>query len=104
MPLFVLCVFANAEWCTVSAEQYKVTLETYVLVSSISCGPNKMDKLLTQHGFPCKSSRHFSKQTYFLFWDIASSARSPDLAVTEYFFRGYVKSEVCGKKSPANTS
>jgi len=57
MALFGLYVFENAEWCTVSvyAKQYRVTLETYVLVSFISCGPNKIDRLVTQHEFPCKS-------------------------------------------------
>jgi len=55
----------GVQWGPIYTEQYRVTLETYVLISSISCGPKKMDKLLTQHGFPCKSSGHFSRQTRF---------------------------------------
>ena len=90
MALIGLCVFENAEWCTVPvyAEQYIVTVETYVLVSSISCGPNKMEKLLTQRGFPCKSSGHFFQADSRLVLGHYLVRPLAYLQVTEYIFSG----------------
>ena len=60
---------------------------SYVFVSKIYCGSNKMEQLLTQHRFSCK----FSGQC---FGDITWSARSPD-----YFIWCYIKNRVYETRS-----
>jgi hypothetical protein len=107
----ILCIAKMTVWCAVSCHGitgpycsenaeghnlnvnkvwYTVMLETfqrsYILVSNICCGSNKMEQLLTQHKFPCTSEgQHFWADS-FLSWGHHLPARLPDLAVPGYFF------------------
>jgi len=74
---------------------------SYILVSNICCGYNKMEQMLTQHKLPCKSERQRFWADSFLSSGHHLPVHLPDLAVSGYFFWGYVKSRVC-KMHPAN--
>ena len=57
---------------TVNAERYKLILEKFLSIElhprqQICCGYNKMEQLLTQQKFPCKSSgQYFLAETFLV--------------------------------------
>ena len=80
-------------------EQYKVMLETFLRVelhvSKFCCVSNKMEQLLKQQKFPCRSSgQHFWADSFLVFRTSTFPACWPDHGVPDYFL--YVKSRVYG--------
>ena len=77
----------------------------HTLASKICCGSSKMEQLLTQQKFPCKSSGHYFRADSFLISGTSPASplppRSPDHAVPGYFLLGYVTSKVYETR-PAN--
>ena len=47
--------YSNCECRVVESHAQNISAVSYILVSEICCGSNKMEQLLTQHKFPCKS-------------------------------------------------
>ena len=92
------------QWMQSGTKSYRKHFCTlsYIVFSKICCGSNKMEQQLTQ--------QKFSMQVLITmipgglisrFGDITCAARSPDHAVPDYFFWGYVTNKV-HKTRPAN--
>jgi hypothetical protein len=82
-----------------SQHEYKLMLETFLRIElhprqKICCGYDKIKQLLTQQKFSCQSSGKCFLADTFLAKDNTWPAPSPDLAVSDYYLWGYVKSKV----------